>query len=74
MNMLTFKRQIKGMEQYTPEQCESAVMVLHLAITHLGGESPEDVYTSDGYNVWLRAVVRSVADALTESAEIKTKR
>ena len=37
--------QIKGLERFSPEQCRAAMNALHLAVSHLDGEPPDEVYT-----------------------------
>ena len=54
------------MSYFTESELGRAEAVLNLAIMNLGGEAPTDVYTPEGYSVWLRSVVQHVASALTE--------
>jgi hypothetical protein len=53
----------------TEAQLAMAESVLNVAMMRLQGEHPTEVYTEDGYHVWLRSVTAQMAVAI-EGGEV----
>ena len=52
--------------KFTEEGLKRGAAVLAMAMSHLQGEAPHEVYDEEGYAIWLRSVVHSVAQVVNE--------